>query len=210
MKLLVDLPATTGLGARVKVGTLLDRAGEPFGGGDRTALTTFLADRLAYVLEQRGFDVRAVRAVLHGGIDAISPLEARLKLEALSQLSGSAALLGVAALLKRVKNITRGISVETPWSGLESRLVEPSERALWSRMNVEAPRVRDAAARGAYRDAFTAIAGLQPSVAAFFDDVLVMAEEADLRDARLSLVAALRDLILEIADISEIAAEETR
>jgi len=44
-------------------------------------------------------------------------------------------------------------------------------------------------------------------VATFFDDVLVMAGDLALRQARLALVAALRDLILNIADLSEIATE---
>ena len=44
-------------------------------------------------------------------------------------------------------------------------------------------------------------------VAKFFDDVLVMAEDQQLRASRLGLVASLRDLILEIADISEIVTD---
>jgi glycyl-tRNA synthetase beta chain len=44
-------------------------------------------------------------------------------------------------------------------------------------------------------------------VAKFFDDVLVMADDETLRTARLALVATLRDLILDIADISEIVTE---
>ena len=67
--------------------------------------------------------------------------------------------------------------------------------------------IRTAAARGDYREAFTAIAALQPVVAKFFDDVLVMADDERLRTARLGLVATLRDLILGIADISEIVTE---
>ena len=61
--------------------------------------------------------------------------------------------------------------------------------------------------KGDYREAFAAIAALQPAVATFFDDVLVMAEDGALRDARLGLVATLRDLILGIADISEIVTD---
>ena len=67
--------------------------------------------------------------------------------------------------------------------------------------------IRAAASRGDYRDAFTGIAALQPPVAKFFDDVLVMAEDERLRAARLGLVATLRGLILDIADISEIVTE---
>jgi len=67
--------------------------------------------------------------------------------------------------------------------------------------------IRTAAARGDYGDAFSGIASLQPAVAKFFDDVLVMAQDERVRAARLGLVASLRGLILEIADISEIVTD---
>jgi glycyl-tRNA synthetase beta chain len=79
--------------------------------------------------------------------------------------------------------------------------------ALASDLETRAPLIRAAAAKRDYKDAFTNIAQLQPVVAKFFDDVLVMAEDERLRTARLGLVATLRDLILEIADISEIVTE---
>ena len=215
VKILADLPELTGLDIRVQLGTLLARAGEPFGGAGtadggepRKTMLSFMADRVSYLLEQRGYDVRSVRAVLHGGIEEVSPLDARLKLEALAQMSGSQALLGVAALLKRVKNITKGVtSSPGEWAALQLRLVDPAERTLWSRIDERAPGIRDAAARGDYREAFASIEALQPAVATFFDDVLVMAGDLALRQARLALVAALRDLILNIADLSEIATE---
>jgi glycyl-tRNA synthetase beta chain len=209
VKILVDLPQLTGLETRVPVGSLLTRAAEPFGGYGESAgsLFTFVADRLAYLLEQRGFDARNVRAVLHGAIEGVSPLEARLKLEALAQMDGSTALLGVAALLKRVKNITRGVSDAGEWPQLQGQLVEPAEQALWSAIDAHASEIKAAAARGHFREAFRGIAALEPPAARFFDDVLVMAEDEQLRRARLQLVAALRDLILGIADISEIVAD---
>jgi glycyl-tRNA synthetase beta subunit len=98
VKILADLPELTGIDRRLKLGALLERAAAPFGGfGDAAApLLSFMADRLAYLLSERGFEVRSVRAVMHGGIQDVSPLEARRKLEALSQMTGSPALLGVA------------------------------------------------------------------------------------------------------------------
>jgi glycyl-tRNA synthetase beta chain len=54
------------------------------------------------------------------------------------------------------------------------------------------------------------LADLQPYVAKFFDEVMVMAEEPSVRRARLQLMAKLRDLVLRIADISEIASESAR
>ena len=166
-----------------------------------------MTDRLAYLLEQRGFDVRNVRAVMHGGIEQVSPLEARRKLDALAQMSGSDALVGVATLFKRVKNITKGISAAgVDLASLDAKLKEPAERALWQALS-RGPAIRDAIARGAYKEAFAEIAGLQPVVTKFFDDVLVMAEDPEVRTARLALVATLRDLILGLADISEMAPE---
>jgi glycyl-tRNA synthetase beta chain len=209
VKILVDLPELIGSKERLQLGSLLARAAEPLGGYGESSepLFSFMADRLAYLLDQRGYDVRTVRAVLHGGVERLSPLDARLKLEALAQRSGLEALLGVATLLKRVKNITKGVGETREWVAIQGRLVEPAEQALWSQVDAGAPVIRAAAARGDYREAFTAIAALQPAVATFFDDVLVMAEDQGLRDARLQLVAALRDLILGIADISEIVTE---
>ena len=207
VKILVDLPDLAGLENRLPLGRLLSQAALPFGGyGDsEAALLSFMGDRLSYLLEQRGFDIRSVRAVTHGGPAAISPLESLRKLGALAQMSGSESLLGVATLLKRVKNISKG--VPTPAMLDTALLTEPAERSLVSALERRANDIRAAASRGDYRDAFTGIAALQPPVAKFFDDVLVMAEDERLRAARLGLVAALRGLILDIADISEIVTE---
>ena len=210
VKILADLPELTGIDARLTIGSLLAPAAEPFGGVQdaRQPLATFMTDRLSYLLEQRGFDVRSVRAVLHGGIEQASPLEARRKLEALAQMTGSHALIGVATLLKRVKNITKSVAQPAPLASIAPALNEPAEQALARELESRAPAIRDAAARSDYREAFSQIAQLEPTVAKFFDDVLVMAEDETLRNARLALVATLRDLILSLADISEIVAEK--
>jgi glycyl-tRNA synthetase beta chain len=206
VKILADLHEITGVGARVTLGPLLERAAAPFG-AERDywpALLTFMSERLAYLLEQRGFDVRSVRAVMHGGLERLSAAEAKRKLNALSQMSGSDALLGVAALLKRVKNITKGVAAPRTIADVAAVLSEPAERALVAELEARSPAIRQAAEQSDYRAAFTGIGALRPAVTTFFDDVLVMAEEPRLREARLGAVAALRDLILDIADISEI------
>jgi glycyl-tRNA synthetase beta chain len=128
-----------------------------------------------------------------------------LKLEALARLSGSPELQGVAALFKRVKNITR--EVPPVAAVIEARLTEPAELAVVKALPGLEAALSEAAARRDYRRAFMEIGALQPLVAKFFDDVLVMAEDAQLRDARLSLVGRLRDRILDIADISEIVTD---
>jgi glycyl-tRNA synthetase beta chain len=209
VKVLADLPELTGLDLRLPLGRLLAQAAGPFGGIGESAdpLNAFMTDRLTYLLEQRGFDVRSVRAVLHGGIETTSPLEARRKLEALGRMAGSEALLGVATLLKRVKNISKGVAVPDSIGRDHGLLKEPAEKALVAALESGAAGIRTAASRGDFGDAFNGIAALQPVVAKFFDDVLVMAEDERVRAARLGLVASLRGLILEIADISEIVTD---
>jgi glycyl-tRNA synthetase beta chain len=207
VRILFDLPELTGLSSRVAVAGLSEQAAMPFGGlgaADET-LSAFMRDRLGHVLEQRGYDVRIARAVTFG---AMVPLDARRKAEALAQMSGSASLVGVATLLKRVKNITKGVAQTAPSGSMRAALSDPAELALESELATRQPAIGRAAERGDYREAFTQIAQLQPAVAKFFDDVLVMAEDETLRTARLDLVATLRDLILSIADLSEIVAEK--
>jgi glycyl-tRNA synthetase beta chain len=209
VKILTDLPELTGLDKRLTLGVLLANAATPYGGlaESGAALFSFMADRLAYLLGERDFDIRSVRAVMHGGVEGVSPLEARRKLEALTQMAGSPALLGVAALLKRVKNISKGVAAPAGLPSADGLLTEPAEKALAAAIAAGAPTIRAAAERGDYREAFAGVASLQPAVAKFFDDVLVMAEDERLRAARLELVASLRGLILGIADISEMVTD---
>ena len=71
-------------------------------------------------------------------------------------------------------------------------LTEPAEKALAAAIASGAPTIRAAVERGDYREAFASVASLQPAVAKFFDDVLVMADDERVRAARLGLVASLR------------------
>jgi glycyl-tRNA synthetase beta chain len=208
VKILADLPELTGVDRRVTLGSLIDQAGEAFDGFPEAAahVRSFVSDRLAYLLERRGFDVRSVRAVMHGDDGQLSPLEARRKLEALHQMAGSEALQSVAALFKRVKNISKDVEAGD-LSAVGDRLSEPAETALRDAIVAQTPAIRGAASDGDYRRAFTTVASLGPVVARFFDDVMVMAEDETLRTARLQLVANLRDVILQIADLSEMAGE---
>jgi glycyl-tRNA synthetase beta chain len=83
-------------------------------------------------------------------------------------------------------------------------LTEPAERALLAELDQRRPRIEQAIAGGEYRRALTEIAGLRAVVDRFFMEVFVMAEDPRLRTARLTLMADLRDLVLDLADISEI------
>ena len=200
VRILVDLPELTGLDLRL---TLADLVRDPAD----AAFWTFMADRVRFVLEQRGYDPRNVRAVTYGDTAAVSPLVAKRKLETLPEFTESDDFKQLAGLFKRVRNIAKNLDVAAP--DLGGTLVEPSEMALATEVNRLAPAIESAVKSGTgYRQAFAEAAKAGPAVAKFFDDVMVMAEDPKLRDARLRLLRRLEGLILQLADVSEIVPEE--
>jgi len=200
VRILVDLPELTGLDLRLTLGQLVKTDGLD------DAFWSFMIDRVRFVLDQRGSDARNVRAVTHGAPGLVSPLVARRKLESLPEFTESPDFKQLAVLFKRVKNIARSLDEAAP--GLGGTLTDPSELALEAEVNRLAPVIAAAvAAGGGYRHAFAEAAKTGPAVARFFDDVMVMAEDPKLRDARLRLLKRLEGSILQLADVSEIVPE---
>lgn len=200
VRILVDLPELTGLDLRLTLGALVQSDVDD-------AFWSFMADRVRFVLEQRGYDVRNVRAVTHSAITELSPLTAKRKLEVLPEFTESEAFKQLAGLFKRVKNIARNLDSSAP--ELRGTLTEPAEKALAAEADRLQPLIEAAVKSGAgYRQAFAEAAKAGPAVAKFFDDVMVMADDPKLRDARLRLLRRLEGLILQLADVSEIVPEE--
>jgi glycyl-tRNA synthetase beta chain len=160
----------------------------------------FGVERVRFALEQRGFPVEIIRAVT--STPDVVPLRARRVAEALQRMRSSEDFQALAVLFKRVKNIARELA-DVPALDREA-LTEPAERALLSALDGARPGIDAAAARADYTRAFTDVAALRPVVDRFFTEVFVMAEDARVRTARLTLMATLRDMILALADISEI------
>jgi glycyl-tRNA synthetase beta chain len=140
----------------------------------------------------------------------VRPLRARRIAEALAGIRGSADFQALAVLFKRVKNITlsagsgQATDVTERTAMDRPALTEPAEQALLAEVDARRPRIAQASARHDYRGAFAEIAGLRAAVDRFFTEVFVMADDERLRQARLALVADLRNLVLDLADISEI------
>ena len=205
VKVLMDLPDVTGVNREVSIAALVALARQS-GRADEAAaqdVVSFAHDRIRYALEQRGFAAGVIRSALASSADR--PLRARRVAEALASLGGSDDMAALAVLFKRVKNIARELA--EPGGVDRVALVEPAELALLQELDTRQPRIEAAADAADYRQALTEIAALRPAVDRFFTDVFVMADDPRLRSARLRLMAALRDLVLRIADISEIVPE---
>ena len=169
----------------------------------------FLLERLRYLLEERGFDRRNVRAVTHHALDEVRPLDARRKLEVLPEFTDTADFQTLATLFKRVKNIARelkdGSSSDEPF---ETVLTEPAERALLDELESRRSTIDRAVETGTgFREAFAEAAKIGPAVDCFFNEVFVMAEDPVLRKARLRLMQQVEQVILQLADVSEIVRE---
>ncbi|MEZ5290281.1 MAG: glycine--tRNA ligase subunit beta [Vicinamibacterales bacterium] len=213
VRLLADLPELTGIDKAVSIHDLTLKAFASFSGHEGLAdaqmsLALFMLDRVRSVFEQRGADVRNVRAVIaHQG--ALVPLTIRRRLDVLPEFTETADFKQLAVLFKRVRNIAKQLPItDFSQAALETEpirpLTEPAEVALADEIARRRPVIDGAVAAGdGYRKAFAEAAGFGPGVARFFDDVMVMADDPAVRRARLLLLRRLESLILQLADVSE-------
>lgn len=166
----------------------------------------FLAERLEFYLrEARGQAYDVVKAVLAAGAEDVRDAVARA--EAVTAVRGSDDFAAVSAAFRRMKNILaqaaeKGIA---PGAGVEGALLtEATERTLAERTSELAVRVSALRAEKNYKAALESIATLRPQVDAFFDGVMVMAPETEIRANRLALLTQVQRDFSGIADFSEI------
>jgi glycyl-tRNA synthetase beta chain len=172
----------------------------------QAALETFVYERFAGYLRERGYTAREVDAVL-----SMRPARVDLvvkQLEAVRAFSALPEAESLAAANKRVANILKQAQAKGERYSVTavSHLREPAERALFEALQKSA---RDAHAlldRGDYTGYLRTFAVLKTPVDAFFDGVMVMVEDAELRRNRLALLAELREAMNRVADISRLAA----
>jgi glycyl-tRNA synthetase beta chain len=134
------------------------------------------------------------------------PLDIHRRVQAVHAFSLLPQAQALAAANKRVSNILEKLDSAHSFGDVNANLlVEPQEKALAVRLEELARRCGTYLVRDEYTEVLTCLAGLRELVDAFFDDVMVNVEEASLRDNRLNLLKRLRDLFLEVADISLLA-----
>jgi glycyl-tRNA synthetase beta chain len=172
--------------------------------GWQGALAEFLTEREMHLFERRGFRGDEVRAVVP--VWWQRPQNALRRIEALAQARRGKEFETLALLFKRVKNITKDFDIPLT-DEMRSILVEPAEQELLKAVESRWPKIASALQREEYREAMTELGALSAPVDRFFVDVLVMAEDRAMREARLALLTSLRRTIMNIADIAEIAPE---
>jgi glycyl-tRNA synthetase beta chain len=163
----------------------------------------FMLDRLRGMLRERGFSPNEVEAVLAQDPDRVDDVVQRLEaVQAFAALPESASL---AAANKRITNILK--KTEAPAGGVQENLLqELAERKLHEAIQRVRPEVDGAFARGDFTGTLKTLAQLRDDVDAFFNDVMVMADDTALRNNRLALLSLLHGMMNRVADISKLAA----
>jgi glycyl-tRNA synthetase beta chain len=132
-----------------------------------------------------------------------SPLDIHARLMALRDFLRLPDAAALASANKRIANILR----KTTAAGhtvLEERLVDAAEQQLFSELLSMEQEVTPLFLARDYATAFGRLAGLRQAVDGFFDKVMVMAEDAALRNNRLALLQRVRGLFLQVADLSRL------
>jgi glycyl-tRNA synthetase beta chain len=181
--------------------------------GDPKPVLAFLRERLHFYLKDvRGFAYDVVNAVTLAPIAGVrfsytieDVRDAIARAEALTAARGSADFLAVSAAFKRIKNILRqaeekGFALGSP----KSVKLAPEAQQLADSAEALAPQVARLRQQRAYGKALALIATLRPSVDAFFDKVMVLDSDEEIRGANLALIAGVLSNFSGIADFSEI------
>jgi len=166
------------------------------------ALSTFLFDRLAGSLREQGFSAQEVDAVL-----ALHPARLGQVPKLLAAVRAFAALPespALAAANKRIGNILKKAD-EVDAHVNPALLKETAEQDLYHAMQRLLPESEALFNAGDYTGALQTLAALRSPVDAFFDDVMVNAEEMDVRLNRQGLLKCLHGAMNRVADLSRLA-----
>jgi glycyl-tRNA synthetase beta chain len=175
-------------------------------GGAHTDLEGFIRDRLSGYLRDRGYSALEVDAVL--GAEHYRITDTIRQLEAVRVFMKLPEAQSLAAANKRVMNILKqAVAKGESFASVDpDRLKEPAEIELYSALALTADDVKALYKRGDFTGVLKSFAALKPPVDAFFDSVMVMVDERELRQNRLALLDKLRNEMNRVADLSKLAA----
>ncbi len=192
----------------LSLNALLQDAAQLFAGNthfkDSTAdVASFMFDRLRGLLRERGYTQNEIEAVVAQNPDRLDNIIERL--DAVHAFAALPEAESLAAANKRITNIlkkTEGASGAVQ----QGLLKEVAEEGLYSAIARLKPQVDTTFAKGDFAGTLKALAHLRNDVDAFFNDVMVMAEDAQLRNNRIALLSDLHGMMNQVADISKLAA----
>ncbi|KJF97594.1 glycine--tRNA ligase subunit beta [Photobacterium leiognathi] len=160
----------------------------------------FMLGRFRAWYQDAGFSIDVIQAVL--AMHPTQPADFDKRVKAVSHFRELDAAESLAAANKRVGNILAKFDGELPTTVDNSLLVEAAEKELAEKVTAVVTALEPVFAAGDYQTALTELASLREPVDAFFDNVMVMADDEKLKVNRLALLNLLRNQFLKVADIS--------
>jgi glycyl-tRNA synthetase beta chain len=201
---LAVLSIITGRKYRLSLQEIIRKAlalyGEKVNGGSVTveAVLAFVQARFVNDCVMKGMDPQAVDAVVSVSFDDVNDVLARI--EAFTAIRSEEAFAVLAAAYKRIGNITK----ENQDTIVDANcFTEAAEKDLHSLFLQVRDQVQAQLAKREYPGALKALLKMKQPVDRFFDEVMVMAEDLDLRRNRLNLLTGIGQLVLQIGDISK-------
>lgn len=172
---------------------------------DATAqLEDFFFDRLSVSLREQGYTAQEVEAVLALRPQRLADVQKRL--EAVRAFAALPEAQALAAANKRVSNILKKAEGDIQAQVNEALLVEQAEKDLCAALQIVAPKAQQQFESGDYTASLQTLAALRTPVDAFFEHVMVNAEDAALKANRLGLLATLHAAMNRIADLAKLVA----
>ncbi|MBZ5666694.1 MAG: glycine--tRNA ligase subunit beta [Acidobacteriia bacterium] len=173
------------------------------------SVRSFFRERLEFYLKDaRGYAYDVVSAVL--AVDSDDVVDAAARAEAVSKVRGSADFESISSAFKRMKNILRQAAEKTKVIAMRvdpAGLHEESEKELAAMIPQTVATVEQRRAARDYEGALLEVAKLRPAIDKFFDKVMVMVDDDNLRANRLALLQTVVKEFSTIADFSEIVTE---
>ena len=162
----------------------------------------FILDRLHAYYQEQGIRADVLDAVT--ALKPVRPVDIDKRIQAVNVFRQLPEAESLAAANKRSGNILKKIEGTLPATIKPELLTEAAEQKLYQALTELTDQVKPMLANGNYEPALQQLADLRQPVDTFFDDVMVMVEDMQLRDNRIALLNQLHGLFLEVADISRL------
>lgn len=161
---------------------------------------SYMLDRLSAVYGEQNINPEIFQAVRALGVS--KPLDIDRRVKAVAEFAKLDAAAALAAANKRVSNILAKQGITETGSVEEAKFEQDEERTLWTAVQAQQATVAPLIAAGDFQGSLASLADLRAPVDAFFDNVMVMADDEAVRANRLALLGNLRDLFLQTADLA--------
>jgi len=162
----------------------------------------YIMERLPAYYKDQGIDAETVEAV--ASLRPTLPLDFDHRVKAVATFKALPEAESLAAANKRISNILKKVDGNIADTVDESFLEEQAEKTLYQSVKTQQEKVAPLFVSGDYSSALTSLAGLRDDVDNFFDGVMVMTDNEKLKNNRLALLNQLRNLFLNIADLSRL------